>query len=101
MTAFCDGDSGSWVVDSSTYQVYGHLIASDALGGGYVVPFHDSLEEMTTLMGAREAQLPTIPDVLTKFANLGFNVEPFNRYTASQMASPTIPHILYFDFQFH
>jgi hypothetical protein len=66
----CDGDSGSWVVDSRTYQVYGHLIASDALGGGYVTPLHASLEEMATLMEVQKAQLPTDIDVFIKLNNL-------------------------------
>ncbi|PHH79456.1 hypothetical protein CDD82_2375 [Ophiocordyceps australis] len=31
-----DGDSGSWVVDQETRQVYGYVVATDAFGDAYV-----------------------------------------------------------------
>ncbi|KAF5875895.1 uncharacterized protein Bfra_002291 [Botrytis fragariae] len=41
------GDSGAWIVDSSSFlRVYGHVVASDVLGRGYVVPIHDTLEDI-------------------------------------------------------
>jgi hypothetical protein len=33
-----DGNSGSWVVDTLSYEVYGHLVVSDAFREGYVIP---------------------------------------------------------------
>jgi hypothetical protein len=33
-----DANSGSWVVDALSYEVYGHLVASDAFREGYVIP---------------------------------------------------------------
>lgn len=35
------GDSGAWVVDILTNELYGHVIASDVFGTAYVVPIHD------------------------------------------------------------
>jgi hypothetical protein len=40
------GDSGSWVADMETGEVYGHLVASDVLAGCYIIPFTDTLEEI-------------------------------------------------------
>ncbi|KAF7880388.1 uncharacterized protein EAF02_007234 [Botrytis sinoallii] len=41
------GDSGAWIVDSSSFlRVYGHVVASDVLGRGYVVPIHNTLEDI-------------------------------------------------------
>ncbi|KUJ06996.1 uncharacterized protein LY89DRAFT_743325 [Mollisia scopiformis] len=37
-TAFQSGDSGAWVVDAITYEVYDHIVADDVLGRGYAVP---------------------------------------------------------------
>lgn len=35
------GDSGSWVIDPVSLEVYGHLIATDSLMGSYVIPLVD------------------------------------------------------------
>ncbi|QPC77962.1 hypothetical protein HYE68_008714 [Fusarium pseudograminearum] len=40
------GDSGSWVVDASTMEVYGHLVATDMLSSSYVIPLVDIIEDI-------------------------------------------------------
>ncbi|TXB98207.1 hypothetical protein FocTR4_00012349 [Fusarium oxysporum f. sp. cubense] len=40
------GDSGSWVVDAATLEVYGHLVATDMLSCSYVIPLVDILEDI-------------------------------------------------------
>ena len=57
------GDCGSWVVDDQTYEVYGHVVASDVLGEAYVVPLHATLQDIATRLAARSASLPTEFDI--------------------------------------
>ncbi|KAI1284110.1 hypothetical protein F5Y07DRAFT_394043 [Xylaria sp. FL0933] len=57
------GDSGSWVVELSQRQVYGHLVAGLANGDGMIVPMHTSLEDMKKLTGASIIKLPTAEDI--------------------------------------
>jgi hypothetical protein len=45
------GDSGSWVVESSTGKVYGHLIAANSFGEGYVVLLDEILHDIPRVMG--------------------------------------------------
>lgn len=52
------GDCGSWVVDPSTCEVYGHVVASDAMGDTYVVPLDATLRDMEKKLGAT-VSLPT------------------------------------------
>jgi hypothetical protein len=40
------GDSGAWVVDPATNQLYGHVVASDVFGTAYVIPIHDIFKDM-------------------------------------------------------
>lgn len=54
----CDGDSGSWVVDAETFEIYGQLVASDALGGGYVIPMTGIMDEIKSTLGAKSVGLP-------------------------------------------
>ena len=58
------GDCGSWVVDESTCEVYGHVVASDAMGDTYVVPLNATLQDMEANLGAAVA-LPTAADIHT------------------------------------
>ncbi|KAH6645947.1 hypothetical protein BKA67DRAFT_695887 [Truncatella angustata] len=58
-----NGDSGSWVVESSQGQVYGHLVASVANGDGLVVPIHTTLEDMKEITEASTIRLPTAEDI--------------------------------------
>ncbi|KAF7562349.1 hypothetical protein G7046_g1794 [Stylonectria norvegica] len=59
-----DGDSGSWVVDSMTFEVYGQVIATDVFGDAYVLPLRDILEDIKESLGAKSVELPTTPDFL-------------------------------------
>ena len=56
------GDCGSWVVDESTCEVYGHVVASDAMGDTYVVPLNATLRDMEKKLGAA-VSLPTEADI--------------------------------------
>ena len=56
------GDCGSWVVDESTCEVYGHVVASDAMGDTYVVPLNATLRDMEEKLGAA-VSLPTETDI--------------------------------------
>ena len=61
------GDCGSWVVDPLTCEVYGHVVASDAMGDTYVVPLNATLRDMEENLGA-EVSLPTEADIDTWLA---------------------------------
>ena len=56
------GDCGSWVVDPSTGEVFGHVVASDAMGDIYVVPLSATLRDMEKKLGAA-VSLPTESDI--------------------------------------
>jgi hypothetical protein len=56
------GDSGGWVVDEISHEVYGHLIAADLFGDGYVVPLLDSLEDIKERLGAQLVDFPPSND---------------------------------------
>ncbi|OBS29560.1 hypothetical protein FPOA_03497 [Fusarium poae] len=45
-TDIVPGDSGSWVVDASTFEVYGHIVATDMLSCSYVIPLIDIIEDI-------------------------------------------------------
>ncbi|KAI1077796.1 hypothetical protein F5B20DRAFT_572029 [Whalleya microplaca] len=59
-----DGDSGSWVVDAMSFEVYGQLVASDILGGGYVISMTDILDDMKFQLGAQSVGFPDFMDIL-------------------------------------
>ncbi|KAF7885161.1 hypothetical protein EAF00_010979 [Botryotinia globosa] len=41
------GDSGAWIIDSSdSTKVFGHLVALDVFGHGYVIPMYATLEDI-------------------------------------------------------
>lgn len=41
------GDSGAWIIDSSNIlRVYGHVVASDVFGRGYVIPMNDTITDI-------------------------------------------------------
>lgn len=56
------GDCGSWVVNPSTCEVYGHVVASDAMGDTYVVPLDATLRDMEERLEAA-VFLPTEADI--------------------------------------
>ncbi|KAK3333051.1 hypothetical protein B0T19DRAFT_458142 [Cercophora scortea] len=59
-----DGDSGAWVVNPITKEVYGHVVATDCTGDAYVVPLHSSLADMKELLDVESVDLPTTADLL-------------------------------------
>ena len=61
------GDCGSWVVDLSTCEVYGHIVASDAMGDIYVIPLDATLQDMSKRLQAA-VSLPTEADIHTWLA---------------------------------
>ncbi|OPB36108.1 hypothetical protein A0O28_0108820 [Trichoderma guizhouense] len=58
----CIGDSGSWVIDPLTYEVFGHIVATDMLGDAYVIPLQSIFEDIRTWHDAQSVNLPTAPD---------------------------------------
>ncbi|TRX95934.1 hypothetical protein FHL15_003076 [Xylaria flabelliformis] len=59
-----DGNSGSWVVDATQFEVYGQLVASDVFGSGYVIPMTDILSDIKLRLGAQSVELPSLVDIL-------------------------------------
>ncbi len=59
-----DGDSGSWVVNPISLEVYGHAVADDLTGDVYVLPLHASLAEMKNRLQLESVDLPTTADFL-------------------------------------
>ena len=58
------GDCGSWVVDSVTHEVYGHVVASDAFGDAYVIPLDNTFRDIKQKLAADQVCLPTESEVL-------------------------------------
>ena len=52
---FVPGECGSTVVDSKSNKVYGHIVASDPLGSGYVVPLARTIDQISTCLETRVA----------------------------------------------
>ncbi|KAH8599530.1 hypothetical protein B0O99DRAFT_495741, partial [Bisporella sp. PMI_857] len=42
------GDSGAWVTDNETHEVYGHVVASEAFGRAHIIPMNDIFGDITT-----------------------------------------------------
>ncbi|KAF6230579.1 hypothetical protein HO173_011116 [Letharia columbiana] len=60
------GDSGSWVVDATTGDVYGMIIAgSTGLREEYVIPAVEIGQDICRVMRANTVRLPTFQDVMT------------------------------------
>ncbi|PVH73592.1 hypothetical protein DL98DRAFT_367345, partial [Cadophora sp. DSE1049] len=47
------GDCGAWVVDKTTHELYGHVVASGVFGEAYVVPLDCSFENIRLQLGAK------------------------------------------------
>ncbi|KAL1969803.1 hypothetical protein VTN77DRAFT_7312 [Rasamsonia byssochlamydoides] len=70
----CEGDSGSWAVDETTLEVYGHVVASDIFGDTYVLPLLQTFDDIREHLGAVAVNLPTNVDIICKqLDNLNFN----------------------------
>ncbi|KKP00427.1 protein PNG1 [Trichoderma harzianum] len=66
----CIGDSGSWVIDPLTYEVFGHIVATDMLGDAYVIPLQSIFEDIRTWHDAQSVNLPTAPDFGAKLLSI-------------------------------
>jgi hypothetical protein len=53
-----DGDSGAWVIDRNTNEVYGHVIATDPFGDAYIIPFFELMEDMKKQLNAQQITFP-------------------------------------------
>ncbi|KAH8592678.1 hypothetical protein B0O99DRAFT_597106 [Bisporella sp. PMI_857] len=91
---FQAGDSGAWVVDFVPGKVYGHVVASDVFGRGYVVPICDSFEDIKNRLSADLVSLPSRPDILT-FNLRQFQLEPTSpvSYQHNPLVDPVFPII--------
>ncbi|ERF74301.1 hypothetical protein EPUS_01988 [Endocarpon pusillum Z07020] len=58
------GDSGAWVVNDSSLEVYGHIVAGDTFGEVYVVPLWDTFDDIRREMNATSVSLATSVDIL-------------------------------------
>lgn len=67
----CIGDSGSWVIDPLTYEVFGHIVATDMLGDAYVIPLQSIFEDIRTWHDAQSVNLPTALDFGAKLLSIG------------------------------
>ncbi|KAL6835570.1 hypothetical protein J3E69DRAFT_319148 [Trichoderma sp. SZMC 28015] len=72
----CIGDSGSWVIDPLTYEVFGHIVATDILGDAYVIPLQSIFEDIRTWHDAQSVNLPTAPDFGAKLLSIGTEHQP-------------------------
>ncbi|KAK7942941.1 uncharacterized protein PG986_012054 [Apiospora aurea] len=63
-----DGDSGSWVVDEYSLEVYGHIVAADAFGGGYLIPIQDTMSDIQRNLKVASVSLPSTTCIGTKNA---------------------------------
>jgi hypothetical protein len=79
-TEIVNGDSGAWVIDAETHKVYGHLIAKDMFGDGYIIPLESTVEDIRSCMDALRVKLPTQE-----------NVRLFQRDQAEASIGPSIP----------
>ncbi|KAI0458939.1 hypothetical protein F5B21DRAFT_527756 [Xylaria acuta] len=90
-----DGDSGSWVVDAKSFEVYGQLVASDMFGGGYVIPMADVFSDIKSHLGAQTVELPSFIDILhaRTIAEEGYSVANVdeNSRNVERAASITAP----------
>ncbi|KAK4041535.1 hypothetical protein C8A01DRAFT_14731 [Parachaetomium inaequale] len=63
MDAIRDGDSGSWVVNESTLEVIGHIVATDELGDAYVIPLADVFEDIKRRFHAKSVELASASSI--------------------------------------
>ncbi|KAH7141926.1 hypothetical protein EDB81DRAFT_884982 [Dactylonectria macrodidyma] len=71
------GDSGSWVVNEKTAEVYGHIIAVDALGEVHVMPIQSILRNIQRHFGALEVGISTEP---TRLPSMSHSIATAGRF---------------------
>ncbi|KAK4168321.1 hypothetical protein QBC43DRAFT_201849 [Cladorrhinum sp. PSN259] len=59
-----DGDSGSWVINPVSKEVFGHVVATDYTGDAYVIPLHAIFDDIKHDLGVGSVELPTTADLL-------------------------------------
>ncbi|RSL52213.1 hypothetical protein CEP54_010998 [Fusarium duplospermum] len=59
------GDSGSWVVNEETLEVYGYVVAADSFGGGHVIPLCAAFQSIVASLGLNSVGLATTVDMAT------------------------------------
>ncbi|KAK4070723.1 hypothetical protein Trihar35433_5190 [Trichoderma harzianum] len=64
-----DGDSGSWVVNETTLEVYGYIVAADTFGGGYIIPLAEAFRNIADILRCQSVDLATTIDMAS--AKLG------------------------------
>lgn len=64
------GDSGSWVFDCQTHNVYGHVVAVDLFGEGIVVPMHAILMDIKQKLNAAAVWLRGLRDRLNGIGSI-------------------------------
>lgn len=52
------------MIDSSSQEVYGHIVASDMFGEAYVIPLEAAFRDMEKKLGMKSVFLPTPRDIL-------------------------------------
>ncbi|KAL6362750.1 hypothetical protein LRP88_04054 [Fusarium phalaenopsidis] len=58
-----DGDSGSWVVNEGTLEVYGYVVAADSFGGGYVIPLLEAFRSISASLRLFSVRLAITADM--------------------------------------
>jgi hypothetical protein len=51
------GDSGAWVYDSKTLEVYGHVVGKGVFGDILVMPMHATIKDIQMTLNARHVRL--------------------------------------------
>lgn len=92
--ALTDGDSGTWVISQETRELLGHVVATDPLGAGYIIPasgiFRDIAEHTESVV-----VLPSEADISATMANGSshdLSAENLARYNLDGNASPQLEH---------
>ncbi|RYP82364.1 hypothetical protein DL769_001689 [Monosporascus sp. CRB-8-3] len=78
-----DGDSGSWVVNERSLQVYGHVVATDAFGGGYIMPLDETFRDIKNRLSVASVELASMVDIVSVMM-----LKSFGRSTVS----PPLPN---------
>ncbi|TGO35295.1 hypothetical protein BHYA_0163g00100 [Botrytis hyacinthi] len=73
------GDSGAWIVDSISREVLGHVVTSDVLGHGYVVPRHFSVVPVYS-MDLLDSNGTGKINLLKKLMGNGYNIGSDGEY---------------------
>ncbi|KAK4221097.1 hypothetical protein QBC38DRAFT_505179 [Podospora fimiseda] len=59
-----DGDSGAWVINPVSKEVFGQVVATDYTGDAYIIPLHAIFDEIKENLGVQSVGLPTTADLL-------------------------------------